>query len=71
MRTMLRRLTSDNHSLSFGSVVVKSFDVVRDLRVLLDSELTIKQHISHVVSVGYCHLGLLRRLRRQITQDAI
>ena len=59
---MLRRLTGDNHSLSIGSVVVDSVNVVHDLGVLLDSELTMKQHINHVLSVGYYHLRRLRQL---------
>ena len=54
------RLIGDNHSLSFGSVVVDSVNDVRDLGVLLDSELTMKQHINHVVSVEYYHLRRLR-----------
>lgn len=70
-RAMLRRLTSDNRSLFIGSVVVESVDVVRDLGVLLDSELTMIQHINHVVSIGYYHLRRLRQLRRHITQDAM
>lgn len=70
-RAMLRRLTGDNRSLSIGSVVVDSVDVVRDLGVLLDSEMTMKQHINHVVSVGYYHLRRLRQLRRHITQDVM
>jgi len=48
--SMLHHLTSDNHSLSIGSVVVKSVDVDSDLGVLLEPELTMKQHICHVVS---------------------
>ena len=68
---MLRRLTGDNRSLSIGSVVVDSVDVVRDLGVLLDSEMTMNQHINHVVSVGYYHLRRLRQLRRHITQDVM
>ena len=68
---MLRRVTGDNCSLSIGSVVVDSVDVVRHFGVLLDSELTMKQHINHVVSVGYYHLRRLRQLRRHITQDAM
>ena len=70
-RAMLRRLTSDNRSLFIGSVVVESVDVVRDLGVLLDSELTTIEHINHVVSIGYYHLRRLRQLRRHITQDAM
>jgi len=63
LRLTRRRLAGDNHSFSIGSVVVKSVDVVRDLGVLLNSELTMKQHISHIVSVGYYHLRRLRQLR--------
>ena len=29
-----------------------------------------KQHINHVVSIGYYHLRRLRQLRRYITEDA-
>ena len=68
---MLRRQTSDNRSLFLGSVVVESVDVFRDFGVLLDSELTMIQHINHVVSIGYYHLRRLRQLRRHITQDAM
>jgi len=72
-RAMLHRLTSDNLSLSLslsiGSVVVNSVDIVLDLGVLLDSELTMKQHINHVVS--FYHLRRLRQLRRHITQEAM
>ena len=39
--------------------------------MLLDSEMTMKQHINHVVSIGYYHLRRLRQLRRHITQDAM
>ena len=48
---MLRHLTGDNRSLSIGSVV-ESVDVVRDLGVLLDSELTVKQHINYINHVN-------------------
>ena len=67
LRAMLRHLTGDNRSLFIGSVVVDSVDVVRDLGVLPDSEVTMKQHINHVVSVGYYHLRRLRQLRRHET----
>jgi len=68
---MLHHLISDNRSLSIGSVIVNSVNFVRDLGVLLDSELTMKQHINHVVSIGYHHLRRLRQLRFHITQDAM
>jgi hypothetical protein len=43
----------------------------RDLGVLLDSEMTMRQHINHVVSVGFYHLRRLRQIRRHISRDVI
>ena len=50
---MSRRIADENCSINFGSTVLQSVDVVRNLGVLFDSELTMTQHINHVVSVGY------------------
>jgi hypothetical protein len=52
-RTMIRRIADENPSITFSSTVLQSVDVVRNLDVLFDSESTMKQHINHVVSVGY------------------
>ena len=43
-RATLKRLENTNLSLHVGTDTVTPFNVVRDLGVLLDSELTIRQH---------------------------
>jgi len=42
----LRRLSSADRTLTINSVDVQPSNVVRDLRVLLDSELTLKHHVT-------------------------
>jgi len=43
--------------------------VVRDLGVLLDEELTTKQHISEVASVAFYHLRRLKKVRSILGSD--
>jgi len=45
--------------------------VVRDLGVLLDSELTMKQHISKVTSICYYHLRRLRQIRNYVSREIV
>ena len=42
---------------------------VHDLGVILDSDLTLTAHVSHIVSVCYFHLRQLRLIRRSLTAD--
>ena len=49
-RSNLRKLASRDLSLTVGDDVIKPVTVVRDLGVLVDSELTMKHHISRIVS---------------------
>jgi len=55
-----QNVTWTSLSLSVGSSVVPCSAVVRDLGVLLDSELSMKQHISKVISTCYYHLRRLQ-----------
>jgi len=50
------------------SMDVKPSDVVRDLGVLLDSELTLKHHVNRIASVRACFYQLrrLRQLKRHV-----
>jgi len=51
---------------SVESVVVPPADVVRDLGVLLDSELTTKPHVNKLVSTCFCHIRQLRQLKHYV-----
>ena len=58
-----------NLTLSIGDDVIKPIAVVRDLRVYLDAELTMKQHISRVVSSCFFQLSRLRQIRRSAGEE--
>ncbi len=51
-------------ALHVGNDVIDSVSCVRDLCVILDSELSMKKHISKVASVCYYHLRRLKTVRR-------
>ena len=51
-------------TLHVGSDVIKPISVVRDLGVLLDQELSMKQHISKVTSTCFYQLRRLKQVRR-------
>ena len=51
-RTSLRRLSSADRTLTMD---VQPSDVVRDLGVLLDSELTLKHHVNRIASTCFYH----------------
>jgi len=70
-RSSLSRLKPEDRTLEIGATVVKPTDVVGDLGVLLDSELTMKRHVSKTVSTCFCHLQRLRQLRRHVDIDTM
>jgi len=45
---------------------VQPSDVVRNLGVLLDSELTLKHHVNRIASTCFYHLRRLRQLKRHV-----
>ena len=63
-RANLSKLNMDDLSLRLGSVVIKPSDTVRDLGVILDSELTMRPHIAKIASVCFFHLRRLRQIQR-------
>jgi len=56
-----------NRSVTVGSVDVQPTDIVRNLGVLLDSELTMKQHVNKAASACFYHLRRLRQLKRHVS----
>jgi len=56
-------------SITIGSSIIQPSRVVRDLGVLFDSELGMKQHISKVTSCCFYQLRRLRQLRRLVGQE--
>ena len=68
-RHLLQQLPPDKSSIQVCGIQVKPLDCVRNLGVLLDSQLTMKTHIGKVVSVGFFHLRRLRQLRNILDRD--
>jgi len=55
--------------LQNDSDVVHPVCVVRDLGVMLDNELTMKQHLTKVASYCFYHLSRLKQIRRLHDKD--
>ena len=45
--------------------------ILNNLSVLLDSELTMKQHVNKVISACFYHLRRLRQLKRHVSRDTL
>jgi len=66
---MLEKCTDFDLTLDTGTMVIRPLKSVHDLGVHLDSELTMKTHISKVVSCCYHQLRRIRQVRRLVWQD--
>ena len=65
----LRRLQGLDLGLHVGANIITPVDVVRDLGVLFDNKLTMKKHISEIMSVCFYHLRRLKQVRRLLGPD--
>ena len=63
-RVSLKKLTEDDFTLQFDSGSVHPVSVVRDLGVMLDCELSMKQHVTKVASSCFYHLHRLKQISR-------
>jgi hypothetical protein len=52
-----------------GSCVIKPADVVRDLGVMLDAQLSMREHVSQTAQACFFHLRRLRSVRQQLGRD--
>ena len=55
-RQILEKVSGSDLTLQLDSDILKPVDVVRDLGVLLDTELSMKQHITRIASNCFYHL---------------
>src|SRR5664279_1885984 len=74
-RASLKKIGPADLRFEIGSDIIKPASSVRDLGVILDSELTMKNHINKVVSTGFYQLRRLRQVRRipgqQVTANLV
>jgi len=69
-RAAINKLSSQDRSLTVSTdTTINPSDVVRDLGVLFDSELTMKKHIAKVAAVCFFHIRRLRQIRRRVGKD--
>ena len=69
--TKLRKLSPENRVISVGQSVIQPVTVVRDLGVLIDGELSMRQHVTRLAQTCFFHLRRLRSLRRQLGRDVM
>ena len=62
IRASLKRLQSTDISLHVGAVAIKLRSIVRDIGMLLDSELSMRQHIGKLTGLYYYHLRRLKKV---------
>ena len=68
-RANLERLQAMDITIRIGHVDNEPVDCIRDLGVLLDSSLSMHQHIARVTSTSF-HLRWLRKLSRILDMNA-
>jgi len=65
----MTKLATHDQSLRISSETIKPTTVVRDLGVLLDSELSMKHHVTKLAAVCHYHLRRLRQIRRRVGME--
>ena len=63
------KLCPTDPQLIAGALITPSVKV-RDLGVMVDSDLSLKSHVHHVASVAFFHIRQLRLVRRSLTFNA-
>jgi len=67
--SLLRRLSPNSKTITVGHNTIKPASCVRNLGVLFDSELSMRQHVSRVAQICFFHLRRLRSVRRQLGRE--
>ena len=63
------KIANSDGSIQVGSSNIQPSTVVRDLGLHLDSELSMKHHVTKVAAACYYHLRRLRQIRRRMGQE--
>ena len=66
---MLRKISSDYLDISTSVWGYQAASVVRDLGVWIDSELTMREHVSHTAQACFFHLRRLRSVRKILGRE--
>jgi len=65
----LRKLSADELKIRVGQIVVKPVTTVRNLGVLINAELSMRDHVSRLAQTCFFHLHRLCSVRHQLCQD--
>ncbi len=65
-RHNLNKMSNLELYITVGPDKITPTSVVRDLGVVLDSELSMKQHVAKVAALCYYHLRRIRQIRRRV-----
>ena len=66
-----RKVLPANRVISVGQSVIQPVTVVRDLGVLIDGELSMRQYVTRLSQTCFFHLRRLWSLRRQLGRDVM
>jgi hypothetical protein len=67
-KSNLNKLSGCDLTVGIGTDVVSPKNVVRDLGVQLDEQLSMKQHVKFVARTCFYHIRRLRQVRRRINE---
>ena len=70
-RVNLARIPERFRSLQVRGSDIECADVVRDLGVYLDSELSMKNHVSKIASACFYHIRRLRQIRHYVSREVL
>ena len=62
-----RRNSTDLHTIKVGESEIEIVDKVRDLGLILDANLSMTAHVSHIIKTSYFHLRRLGKIRNLLS----